>query len=137
VAAPHAQLAESAPDAGSVGNRTGGLISVDRPGEVADRVLLVRLPGMQDAEVFRRGGLSPRVGMGRGGLGQPGRVLNGQAVAVRRGGGQGRVPGIGGGEGDGSAGDNSGQLRVAVGQRGADQPGRGGGVAQQQPGRGR
>ena len=42
-------------------------------------MVLIRLPGVQDTEVFGRGGLGPRIGMLRGGLGQAGGVLAGQA----------------------------------------------------------
>ena len=102
-------------------------------GELVDGLAPVRLPGVQDAEVFGRGGLGPRIGVLRGCLGQAARVPPGQAQAVRRGRGDGRVAGITGGEGLGGAGHRGGQLILARGQRGARHPGRGGRVSQEQP----
>src|SRR5690349_23079016 len=69
VAAPHAELAEPAADAGHVGGRAGLLVSVDGPGEVADRLVAVAVREVQYGEVFCGGGPCPRVGVLRGGLG--------------------------------------------------------------------
>ena len=82
---------------------------------MVDGLLPVALPGVQDAEVFCGGGPGPRVGVLRGGLGQAGRVVAGQAQAVRRGGGDGGVPGVVAGEGVGGAGGAGGQRIVARG----------------------
>ena len=133
MAAADAELAEPTADTSHVGSRAGQLVSVERFLQVVDGPVPVPLPGVQDAEVFRRGGLSPRVVVLRRGLGDAARVLGDQAGGVRGRGGDGRVSGIVGGEGFGGAGGDGGQLDLAPGQCGAYQPGRGGGFAQEEP----
>jgi len=123
VAAPHAELAEPAAGAGGVGGRAGQLVSAKCLVEVMDGLLPVAMPGVQDGEVFCRGGLGPRVMVLRGGLGQVNPVPAGKAQAVSRGRGDGREPRVVGGEGFGGADGHGGQLIVARCQCSAHQPG--------------
>ena len=119
MAAADAELAQPPPDPGLVAVGADLAVSGESFLQVADRLLPVALPAAQDAQVFRRRCPGPRVGMPRGGLGDPGRVLTGQAAAVRRRRGQGRESGIAGREGFGAAADVGGQLAVAYRQRAA------------------
>ena len=130
VAAPHAEFAEPTANAGHIGSRAGQFVSADSLREVVDRLVSVRPPGVQDAEILRCGGPGPRVGVLRGGLGEAGRVLAGKSHAVSRGSGDGRISGTVARDGFGIAGGDSGQLIVARGQRGAYHPGRKSGVAE-------
>ena len=61
--------------AGRVRGRADLLVAVYGQGEMVDRLVPVRLPCVQDASVFGRGGLSPRVGVVRGGPGEAVEVL--------------------------------------------------------------
>ena len=93
VAAADAELTQLLPDAGLVTVGTDLAVSAECVLQVADGLVLVAVSGVQDAEVFCRGGPGPRIGVLRGGFGQAGRVAARQAPAVGRGGGQGRDPG--------------------------------------------
>jgi len=132
VAPPHAELAEPTPDAGHVEGRVGQLVSVEGLAEVMDGLLLVSLPGVQDAEVLSSGGLGPRVGVLCGGLGQADWILAQKAQAVGRSGGDGGECGVVAGEGVGGACGAGGQVVVPRGQGGAHQPGRGGGFTEEE-----
>src|SRR5215813_15523296 len=130
VAAADAELAQPPPDAGLVAVGAGLTVSVEGRFEVPDGLVLGRV-GEQDGEVFGGGGSGPRVGVLCRCLGEKARVAGGQAPAVSRGGGQGREPRVGAGEGNGGAGDLVGQGLVTGRERGAYQPGRKGRVAGQ------
>jgi hypothetical protein len=123
VAVSDPELAEPAADASHVCGRAGQLVPAECFLQVVDGLLPVALPDVQDAEVFRGGGLGPRVMMLRGGLGQAGQVLTSKAQAVSRGGGDGGESRIASGERFGGTGGEVGQLLVTRGQCGADQPG--------------
>ena len=74
MAAADAELAQPAPDAGLVAVGADLAVSAECVFEVADSLVPVAVPAVQDAEVFGRGGPGPRIGVLRGGLGQAGRV---------------------------------------------------------------
>jgi hypothetical protein len=101
-------------------------------GLVLGRLVRGRL-GQNDGQVFGGRGAGPRVGVLRGGLGQPGRVTAGQALAVGRGRGQGRELGVAVGQGLSGRGGQDGQVPVARGQGGAGQPGGQRGITEQRP----
>src|SRR6185437_2980686 len=137
VAAADAELAQPPPDTGLIALGAYLAVFAECFLQVANRLLPVALPAVQDAEVFCCGGPGPRIGVLRGGLAQAGRVAAGKAPAVGRSRSQGREPRVGVREALGGAGGVGGQLVVASGQRGADQPGRDSGVAEQEPRPGR
>ena len=108
-------------------------VSVQGLGQAADGLVLVRLAGQQDAEVFCRRRPGPGVFVLCCGLGQAGRVAVGQAQGVGRGGGEDPEPGIVTGQDLGGAGHRGRQLLVPGGARYPDQPGRGGGFCGEEP----
>ena len=110
-----------------------GARTVEGLGQAAHRLVRVRLPGQQDAEVFcyRRPG--PWVFVLRGSLGQTGQIPADQAQAVSRRGGDGPEPGVVASEGGGGMGHRRRQLIGPGRERCPDQSGRGGRLGGEEP----
>jgi hypothetical protein len=128
-----AEPAQPAADAGLVPVGAGLAVSAERLLQVVDRPVPVTVLLVQDAEVFRRAGTGPRVGMLGGRSFQAGRVAAKQAGAVGGRDLQRRETRVGGGQRPCDAGDGSGQVIVARRQRGTCQPRRDRGVTEQDP----